>query len=260
MTDLEVTRSRRRGCVVLTLGGELSTPSAPELYRAVAQALAEGPRAVVCDASRLTVHHDATSAFLVIADLADDWPDAPVVVCGADEALTSRLQKRRIHERLVLRPSVQAALADPGQRPDLRQATLWLRSTPDAPRLARGFLASVCERWSANRFLEAGSVAMSELVTNVVRHVGTPLRISVVLTAHHMRLSVRDRGPGWPQAVAPGQRPVGGLGLRMVAALSASWGVIPAENGGKVVWCRLDGSAAGPEPTVLRAASARATG
>jgi len=247
MTDLEVHRYKRQGCIVLSFRGDLHASNAPEASRAVAKALAESPRAVVCDVSRLTVHGEATAVFLVLADLAADWPDAPVVLCGAGAALTGRLRLYRIDERLVLRPSVQAALTDPGQQPDLLQATLWLRSTPDAPRLARGFLASVCERWSATRFLDAGSLALSELVTNVVRHVGTPLKIRVVLTAHHLRLSVRDRGPGWPHTVAAGQRPVGGLGLRMVAALSTGWGVIPVEAGGKVVWCRLDESAATPE-------------
>jgi anti-sigma regulatory factor (Ser/Thr protein kinase) len=88
------------------------------------------------------------------------------------------------------------------------------------------------------------ALAVSELVTNAVRHAGAgdgaPLRVRVRLRSGRVRVEVTDEGPGFdptsPSAVDP--TTVGGRGLHIVAAVSESWGVIRGRDG-CTVWCEI---------------------
>jgi anti-sigma regulatory factor (Ser/Thr protein kinase)/anti-anti-sigma regulatory factor len=237
--QMQVTGSMTEGCVVLTLTGLLDHHSAPEVRHRVAKALVDGVRAVVCDLGDLEVGPTGSSLFLVLADLALDWPETPLVLCAPSRELAAQLRMRRVDGRLPVRTSLKAALADPGRRARLAQATLRLPPRPEAPGRARRFLARTCARWHAERFEEAGSLVLSELVTNAVLHAGTGMQVRVVLNDRGMRLSVRDGGAGWPRPATKGRTAGSGLGLPIVATLAEAWGTVPAESGGKVVWCRL---------------------
>jgi hypothetical protein len=114
-----------------------------------------------------------------------------------------------------------------------------LASEPTAPRRARDFLDAVCTGWNATRFVATGGLVLSELVSNAVRHAGTPVEVRLQLTDGRLLIQVHDGGGGRPEIVPPALRTVGGNGLDIVSRLSESWGVTPDGNGGKSVWCVL---------------------
>lgn len=121
------------------------------------------------------------------------------------------------------------------------------RLTPHsgAPGQARAVLAASCRDWAVPQFLEPGALAVSELVTNAVRHAGTDIGLDLTLTGEGLTVAVHDGGGGEP-AIVPVAVPAvglstGGRGLAIVASLSADWGVESdqTEQGGKTVWCLL---------------------
>jgi anti-sigma regulatory factor (Ser/Thr protein kinase) len=94
------------------------------------------------------------------------------------------------------------------------------------------------------RVRETLELLVSELVTNSVRHAGlpegAPLNVDITQAAGHVRLAVRDGGPGFDPAQLrdPGPLDPGGRGLAIVAALSAAWGV-ERDADGCTVWCEV---------------------
>ncbi len=84
------------------------------------------------------------------------------------------------------------------------------------------------------------TVLISELVTNAVRHgqagEGATIVAHVAIAPDVLRIEICDRGPGFTPPTAPAPRPGGGgNGLVLLASLSTSWGVAPAD-GGTCVW------------------------
>jgi hypothetical protein len=102
--------------------------------------------------------------------------------------------------------------------------------------------------------LDTVEVLVSELVTNVVRHVGSRARVRLIIDTDCVRVEVADTSREVP-AVRPLRRDVAtGRGLRIVEELSDRWGVetmpvFPSERAGltenpdpyeKAVWFELD--------------------
>jgi two-component sensor histidine kinase len=80
---------------------------------------------------------------------------------------------------------------------------------------------------------------LSELVTNVVRHVRptTTFTIELILSQLKLRVSVVDDSPTPP--VMHDRSPAGGHGMWLVTAMADRWG--SARHGtGKQVWFELD--------------------
>ena len=91
---------------------------------------------------------------------------------------------------------------------------------------------------------EALAIVVSELVTNSVRHggiaAGDPIELHVTGDERSVSVSVRDGGPGFSLARGRnGTSRAGGLGLRMVAALSEDWTVASGPDG-CTVQCALE--------------------
>ncbi|MFJ9828918.1 ATP-binding protein [Streptomyces sp. NPDC101160] len=91
-------------------------------------------------------------------------------------------------------------------------------------------------------------LCVSELLTNVIRHVGEATPVTVRITAAHggrLRVGVTDPDPRvWPvlREVADGAE--SGRGLGIVEAVAVRWGVEQSLYG-KTVWCELQGAGAG---------------
>jgi anti-sigma regulatory factor (Ser/Thr protein kinase) len=81
---------------------------------------------------------------------------------------------------------------------------------------------------------------VSELVTNAVRHAGSPLTVAVSIGRAAVRVEVRDRSPRLPalreQHKAEDEW---GRGLVLVDALANRWGAERLPSG-KRVWFELD--------------------
>jgi signal transduction histidine kinase len=107
-----------------------------------------------------------------------------------------------------------------------------LRAGLAAPARARHMVATLP---LGEGLRDASMVVVSELVTNSVRHAGIaagdPIEVRVTGDERHLSVSVHDGGPGFSQIATNGSRPSGGLGLKMVAALSEDWAVACGPDG-----------------------------
>ncbi|MDL4821525.1 ATP-binding protein [Actinomadura opuntiae] len=120
-----------------------------------------------------------------------------------------------------------------------------------APRTAREFTLATLRGWGLTEEAEDVVVAVSELVTNALRHglegLPQPLPlcpIQIVLVGHPRRLvvTVTDPGARAPEPLPndPGDFVEGGRGLLVVGGVSDAWGWARLSTGGKAVWASFD--------------------
>jgi anti-sigma regulatory factor (Ser/Thr protein kinase) len=87
-------------------------------------------------------------------------------------------------------------------------------------------------------------LVLSELVTNAVEHGHAPIGIRIECDAGSVRIEVSDALAN-PRAVTPRRMSLdgnGGMGLRIVDAVSTHWGAHENSGGsGKTVWAELPG-------------------
>ena len=78
----------------------------------------------------------------------------------------------------------------------------------------------------------------SELVTNVIVHARTPMRLDLDLRVGCVRVAVVDDAPRTPAIRRAHDARLTGRGMNLVEALARQWGVDPAPPG-KKVWFEL---------------------
>jgi anti-sigma regulatory factor (Ser/Thr protein kinase) len=87
---------------------------------------------------------------------------------------------------------------------------------------------------------EAAGLLTSELVTNAIRHAGTPVEL-LARVARGLRVEVTDGRPDVPLAPRDASGfSVSGRGLHLVDELASRWGV-ERDGATKTVWFELDG-------------------
>jgi hypothetical protein len=104
---------------------------------------------------------------------------------------------------------------------------------------ARRYVREQLERCQAAGVEASAELGVSELVTNAVLHGRTPFTVAVRRTADGVRIEVSDRSPLPPQVRRLSTFASTGRGLRLVAAVSSTWGIVavaPEDGGGKTVW------------------------
>jgi anti-sigma regulatory factor (Ser/Thr protein kinase) len=141
-----------------------------------------------------------------------------------------------------------------------RMDRLELAAVPSAVPIARLLVVAVLRCWGYSSMVDDATLVVSELVTNVVRHVapGRALTYGDLLDVRRTVVTVVDLGPVVcievfdhdptpPVVRTPGLHDEGGRGLHLVAELGLRWG-FDLTHGGKVVWCQLS---VPEEPTVV---------
>jgi anti-sigma regulatory factor (Ser/Thr protein kinase) len=109
----------------------------------------------------------------------------------------------------------------------------------DAPRMARSVVAEFCATYGIGQEREVAELIASELVTNAVRHAGTPITLTLRLTGPLLRVSVRDGSNGQVQPVQlTDETAESGRGLSLVDALAFRWGTVFLHSG-KTVWATV---------------------
>ncbi|MFE9765651.1 ATP-binding protein [Streptomyces sp. NPDC005808] len=97
------------------------------------------------------------------------------------------------------------------------------------------------ELWGLHKVSEAAQLCVTELVSNVITHVGTgtPTTLAVSMNGTHLRIEVRDPDTrALPTLVQAGVDAEGGRGMALVDATAVRWGVdLRADH--KVTWCEL---------------------
>ncbi|MFE1424761.1 ATP-binding protein [Streptomyces fungicidicus] len=123
-------------------------------------------------------------------------------------------------------------------------------------RLVRHRLTS----WGLRELIDTAQLCVSELVSNVVTHVGpgAPGSLEVSVDGAYLRIEVHDPDTrALPTLVAADVDAEGGRGMALIEALTDRWGV-QLREGRKVTWCELATGLTPPtdravDPSVRRA-------
>ena len=132
--------------------------------------------------------------------------------------------------------------------------TRTFRCQPGSVTAARGFVRDLLRDYSRET-VDAAELMTSELATNCVKHANTDFELIIDLR-DEIRVEVRDTGRGRPLPRSPTPQEPSGRGLRIVEAMSSSWGIIPSSSG-KTVWFTL---AAQPSRSSATSQSVTASG
>jgi len=114
--------------------------------------------------------------------------------------------------------------------------TRTFRCQPGSVTAARGFVRDLLRDYSRET-VDAAELMTSELATNCVKHANTDFELIIDLR-DEIRVEVRDTGRGRPLPRSPTPQEPSGRGLRIVEAMSSSWGIVPSSSG-KSVWFTL---------------------
>lgn len=118
---------------------------------------------------------------------------------------------------------------------------LTLQPESSAARIARRWIRDELSERERPDLMESAVLGVSELVTNALLHVRSPISIRIVEVGHRLRIEVYDDSPRAPEGrptivVDTSASPATiGRGLQIVDSISLSWGVA-YEDHGKCVW------------------------
>jgi hypothetical protein len=243
-----------RQVVVLEVAGRLSEV-VEDLDLAIQLALADEPRGVVCDMSAVLadVEQVAVEVLATAGRHARDWPGTPVAVACPDPGVRMELAAHPLGAHLIVSPSLFSAISEVLATPTLAVERLQLTPHPTAPRASRDFVARTLRAWRLDRAIPFASSVVSELVASSSRNVGTDIELSVVWNLGALRLALRDHGPVRPSPGRPADDPQG-RGSSVVPGLSRAFGVLPAADGGQLVWAVLEAARTRPPATGARSA------
>lgn len=127
---------------------------------------------------------------------------------------------------------VNAGVPEPGVP---REAAFDITPDPTAPAQARLLIDQIMKLWDCDDPADVAILLTSELVTNVVRHARSNLRLEVSLQAMTLRIAATDEIPALPQVRPMNTSSEGGRGLALIDSLAKRWGITPHERG-KTVW------------------------
>lgn len=232
------------------LSGRLDMSAVGGVRTALVKCLAEHPTALLVDISGLEILDTlAVAVFASVVRQAAIWPGTPVLLCAPSPA-TAAVLTGAAYRRLAVFPTVAAARVEARDNRRLLPTLIQpLLPVAGAARSARDTATDACARWDLPWLIGPASLIAGELVSNGVEHAATLLtvRLSLSLSARHLHVAVRDGSPAAPRlSDGPWDAPRG-RGLRLVDAVSSSWGYLPTD-GGKVVWAVLSTTDPGAGP------------
>ncbi|MFD7506255.1 ATP-binding protein [Streptomyces sp. NPDC059850] len=111
---------------------------------------------------------------------------------------------------------------------------------PESASRARRLVRAALNTWDLGHLIGDGTLIISELVGNAVRHSGSRrLHVSVRLSGpDRVRLAVTDKSPHPPIFQSPDGDDESGRGLMLVDAKADRWGT-EHHTSGKIVWAEL---------------------
>jgi anti-anti-sigma regulatory factor len=225
---------------VVHLDGPLSLADAPIAWNTLVKLLADQPDALLIDLAGLDCDDaKALYVFGALARRASLWPGVPVILSAPDPVLRADLARHGLDRVVAVCASADEARLLAYGAPSPSRLHLPLLPVPGAARRARDLTTEGCLRWSNPDLIGPACIVTSELVTNAVKHAGTPFELTLAQTARYLHIAVRDQDP-CPAVRQDGEDLLtsGGRGLRIVERTALSWGSTPAQDG-KVVWATL---------------------
>ncbi|MET8075817.1 ATP-binding protein [Streptomyces sp. NPDC005303] len=123
--------------------------------------------------------------------------------------------------------------------PQLR-CVLPFEAVPTEVRLLRKAAAKQLSRWGVSAAADETELLVTELATNVFKHVGEGVSATLVLEwrGERLRLEVHDKSQVVPAPKSTGCDAECGRGLHLLAALAVDWGTVLTAVG-KAVWCEI---------------------
>ncbi|MCH0540460.1 ATP-binding protein [Streptomyces sp. MUM 203J] len=121
------------------------------------------------------------------------------------------------------------------------RCVLPFEAVPGEVRLLRRAVRSALGRWGVLCAVDEAELVVTELATNVIKHVGEGVPATLVLEVNgdRLRVELHDLSPLMPDPGGPGTcNAECGRGLHLLASVSTGWGTLAAEPG-KAVWCEL---------------------
>jgi anti-anti-sigma factor len=242
---MQIDRTMRDGCTVVTLAGSINQFTAPQVQRALLKDLAERPYAIVCDLSGVDVIDPVcATVFSTVANHpSSDWPATTFLLCGAQAAVGGVLRHLVMPHFLPLHDTLEEALDQVAARPPYLRDELRLAPTATAPAAARLYVRDVLQYWRLalpdQDVIDRAELLADELVTNAVVHARTSVRLRLELRGDVLHLGVHDASPRLLRLVPDDPERETGRGLRLVERLATSWGVQRRPDDGKVVWATL---------------------
>ncbi|WP_308043528.1 ATP-binding protein [Streptomyces olivaceus] len=120
------------------------------------------------------------------------------------------------------------------------RSVLPFRAVPAEIRLLRQAAAAQLVRWGVPHVVEETELVVTELATNVIKHVGEGVVATLVLEweGERLRVEVHDKSHAVPSLSAAHCDDECGRGLHMLAAVTVDWGTVLTVVG-KSVWCEI---------------------
>ncbi|WP_330339735.1 ATP-binding protein [Streptomyces sp. NBC_00557] len=120
------------------------------------------------------------------------------------------------------------------------RCVLPFEALPGEVTLLRRAAAKQLSRWGMPVAVDEAEVIVTELATNVVKHVGEGTSATLVLEwrRDRLRLEVHDRSPALPSPRGADCYEECGRGLHLIAGLAIDWGAV-LTAAGKAVWCEV---------------------
>ena len=219
---------------LLRVHGQLDLLTSDALRRAMRRSLAAQPEALIIDLDQTDVIDPAGLGVLPeLMNETAEWPNVPIILCGPAAA-----GHEFENPQITYAESCEKALTSIAEEPEPRRIRVRLQPVPDACRQVRQLVVQACTAWQRSDAASTAALVATELVANVVRHAHTTMEFTLGLRGNQLCLTVRDGSRRLPRPSDPALSEIGGRGLRLVKALSDSWGV-HSYDGGKVVWTHL---------------------
>ncbi|MFF5364389.1 ATP-binding protein, partial [Streptomyces scabiei] len=122
----------------------------------------------------------------------------------------------------------------------LFRCVLPFKAMPAEVYLLRRAAVSQLAQWGALAAADEAGLVVTELATNVVRHVGEGAAATLVLErrGERLRVEVHDKSRAVPAIRSAKCDEECGRGLHLLASLAADWGTVLTATG-KAVWCEV---------------------
>lgn len=120
------------------------------------------------------------------------------------------------------------------------RCVLPFEAVPAEVRLLRRAAAKQLGHWGMRAAISEAELLVTELATNVVKHVGEGVSATLILESRgeRLRLEVHDKSQTLPSLRAAGCGDTCGRGLHLLASLAVDWGA-DLTAAGKAVWCEV---------------------
>lgn len=224
---------------LLRVSGTLDRVTGDALQQAVRHSLATQPSRLLVDIAQLRVGDPlGLSAFSAVVCQTAEWPNVPIVLCGADRQTAAVLAAAPECAELEFAADCDEAMQAAGDAPRPDRVRVRLRPVPDACREVRHLVTQACTKWQRADLTATATLIATELVANVVRHAHTTMVFTLNLRDGRLVMAVRDGCRRLPKPADPSLSSAGGRGLRLIRDLTEAWGVLPVADG-KVVWTQF---------------------